>query len=470
MPPRRPVLLAVVCASIFFDALDLSITQVALPSIQRDLQVGLAVLPWVAAAYVVTYGGVLLLGGRLTDVLGARRVLLTGLAVFGAASLACGIAPSPAWLLTARAVQGVGAALTVPAAVAVLAGSFAEGPARTRAFAAFAVAAASGFSAGLVLGGVLTDGLSWRWIFLAKVPVVVLVLVTAAVVVPRWTPAGRRALDLTGAGALTGVSVLVVLGVTLAGTPAATAVTVGVPLAAAALLLAVFLLAERRRRDPLLPPRLLRRRRAMASDVAALTVLAAPFGVSYLVTVYQQEVLGRSPWATALVLLPGAVLSAAVGQVLAARLLERHGLPVVYPAALVVVAVGNAVLFALSPATATWVTVLATVVSFGLGMGVAYPAATLGGLDGVDASDHGAAAGLNNTALQVGGGLGLAVVAALVAGALGGSTVGAPPDVALSAIRLGVLGVVALPLLGAVVAAVGLRTPAPDRLGEDSVA
>jgi MFS family permease len=460
VPTRNTVLLAVVCASIFFDALDLSITQVALPSIQRDLGVAVAVLPWVAAAYVVTYGGVLLLGGRLTDVLGARRVLLAGLAVFGLASLAAGLVPGVGWLVAARAVQGVGAALTVPAAVAVLAASFPEGGARTRAFAAFAVAASSGFSGGLVLGGLLTDGLSWRWIFFAKVPVVALVLLAGAAVVPGRAPTARRALDLPAALAITGVGVLVVLGVTMAGTPAATVLTVGVPVVAAAVLGGVVVAVERRSTDPLLPGRLLRRRAAMTSDAAALTVLAAPFGVSYLVTVFQQDVLGRSPWVTALVLLPGAVLSAVVGQLLAARLLDRLGLPVVFPAALLVVAAGNALLLALTPATATWVTVGATAVSFGLGMGVAYPAATLGGVAGADESDHGTAAGLNNTALQLGGGLGLALVAALVSGALGGTGVGeAPVEEATAAVRVGVLGAVALPLLGAVIAAIGLRSP-----------
>lgn len=452
------MLLVVVCASIFFDALDLSITQVALPSIQRDLGIDPVVLPWVAAAYVVTYGGVLLLGGRLTDVVGPRRVLLVGLFVFGAASLVAGLVSTVVWLVGARAVQGVGAALTVPAAVAVLAASYPEGPARHRAFAAFAVAASGGFSAGLVLGGLLTDGLSWRWIFLAKVPVVALVLLAAVVVIPRSAPATRRGLDLVGALTVTAVGVLVLLGVTLAGTEAATAVSVGAPLAAAAVLGVAFVLGERRRRDPLLPARLLRARAALSADAAALTVLAAPFGVSYLVTVYQQDVLGRSPWTTALLLLPGAVLSAVVGQVVAARLLDRFGLARVLPAALVVVALGNALLLALTPSSAGWVTVVATVVSFGLGMGVAYPAVTLGGVVGVDEADHGTAAGLNNTALQLGGGLGLAVVAALVGAHLGGRGVGdAGAEAATAAVHVGVLGVVVLPLAGAIAAAAGLR-------------
>ena len=468
MPTRQPVLLLVVCASIFFDALDLSITQIALPSIQHDLGVGAVVLPWVAAAYVVTYGGALLLGGRLTDVLGARPVLLAGLAVFGAASLACGLSPDVAWLITARAVQGVGAALTVPAAVAVLAGAFPDGPAP---------------HAGVrrVRGGGLERVLRRPGARRRphRRPLVALDL-------PRQGAGRRRRAGHRGGGG-PAPDVDDAAGPRpgrrhrdhrreRAGRPryhpgrdpAASLLTVGAPVAVAAVLLAAFLLAERRRHDPLLPPRLLRRRRAMVSDAAALTVLAAPFGVSYLVTVYHQDVLGRSPWTTALVLLPGAVLSALVGQFLAARLLDRFGLPVVYPGALLVVAAGNALLFAMTPTTATWVTVVATVVSFGLGMGIAYPAATLGGIVEVDESDHGTAAGLNNTALQLGGGLGLAVVAALVTGSLGGGTIGeAGVDAASGAVHLGVIGVVALPLAGALVTAVGLRRDARVMAGTE---
>jgi MFS family permease len=237
-----------------------------------------------------------------------------------------------------------------------------------------------------------------------------------------------------------------------------------VPLAVGAVLLAVFVVVERRSRDPLLPARLLRRRRAIVTDVAALTVLAAPFGVSYLVTVYVQGVLGRSPWTTAVLLLPGAVLSALVGQLIAGRFLDRFGLRATFAGALVVVAVGDAGLLALSPSAAFPVIVVAALVALGLGMGVAYPAATLGGITGVDEVDHGTAAGLTNTALQLGGGLGLAVVAALLAGGTGGADLAhAHPDVVAAAFRDATFGAVGLPLVGALVVVVGLaeRRPSP---------
>lgn len=454
--PAAGLLLAVVCAAIFFDALDLSITQIALPSIQAGLHMSTGSLSWVATAYVVTYGGFLLLGGRANDLLGSRLVFVTGLSVFGVASLACGLAGNAGLLVAARAVQGVGAALTVPAAVALLAATFPAGPARTRAFAAFAAAASSGFAAGLVLGGVLTSGLSWRWIFLGKVPAVAFTLLAAA----RVVPAGRRRrghYDVAGGVVVTAAAVLLSYGVTRAGSPSADAREVVVPVGIAAALLAAFVLVERRSPAPLLPMRLLRSRALVAADLAALTVLAAPFGVSFVVTLYLQGVLHRSAWQTALTLLPGSVLSALVGRYLAPALLDRFGLRVVYASALLTVAAGNLVLTGLAGTRATVLVVTATVVSLGLGMGTAYPAATLGGVQDVDASGQGAAAGLNNTALQLGGGLGLALVAAAVTSGLGGTAAGAAdPGTALHAVRLGALTASAVPLAGAVVAALGL--------------
>lgn len=456
-PGASSLLLAVVSAAIFFDALDLSITQIALPSIQASLRVATSTLPWVAAAYVVTYGGFLLLGGRASDLLGARRVFLAGLTVFGAASLVCGLAGSAAVLLVARAVQGVGAALTVPAAVAILATSFADDRARTKAFGVFAAAAASGFSAGLVLGGLLTSGLSWRWIFLTKVPAVALTLLAALPAIPPSGPRRRRGgYDLAGGLAVTGGAVLLTYGVTRAGSPQAPTAGIAVPLLAAAALFVTFFLIERRTRTPLLPPRLLRSRTLITTDAAALTVLAAPFGVSFVVTLYLQDVLHRSAWDTALALLPGSVLSALVARYLAPRLLDRLGLRWVYAGGLTLVAAGDALLLALDGSTAVWLVVAATLVSFGLGMGVAYPAATLGGVASAESEDRGAAAGLNNTALQIGGAVGLAVVAAAVSLGLHGApaaSVGAGQ--AHHAAGYGALAATVLPLVGATVVLVG---------------
>jgi MFS family permease len=455
---RAGLLLAVVSAVIFFDALDLSITQIALPAIQVSLQVATNTLPWVAAAYVVTYGGFLLFGGRANDLLGSRRVFLTGLAVFGVASLVCGLAGSAVVLIAARAVQGVGAALTVPAAIAVLAAAFTEERARTRAFGVFAAAAASGFSAGLVFGGLITSGLSWQWIFLTKVPAVALTLAFALVALPADRPVRRGGYDLAGAVTVTLGAGALMYGVTLAGTPGADPLAVAGSLVGGIALLAVFFGVERASATPLLPLRVLRLRTLRAADAAALTVLAAPFGVSYVATLYQQSILQRPAWQTALTLLPGAVASALVSRYLAPPLLHRLGLRTVYAAAMLVVAVGDGLLVALTPDTVTWLVIAGTLLSFGLGMGLAYPAATLGGVQGVEPADQGTAAGLNNTALQLGGGLGLAIVAtAVTAGLHGGAPDAVAPEIGLQAARWGAVAATVLPLIGAMMVLVGMR-------------
>lgn len=451
------LLVGVVCAIIFFDALDLSITQIALPSIQRSLDVSTGTLPWIAAAYVVTYGGFLLLGGRAGDLLGARPVFLVGLAVFGASPLACGLAGNAGVLVAARAVQGIGAALTVPTAVVILAAAFTDERARTRAFGVFSAAAASGFTAGLVLGGLITSGLTWRWIFLAKVPAVAAALVVAVLTVPRTSRDDHRGgYDAVGAITITLTAILVTIGITSAGTAHPNPIRWAVPLLLAGLLLIVFVRTERRSRSPLLPPRLVTRP-FMATNGAALTVLAAPFGVSFLATLYLQDVLGRTPWQTALTLVAGSVLSAIVSRYVAPSLLERWGLRRVYTGALLVVAAGDAILLALGPTNATWVVTVAALIAFGPGMGTAYPAAIVGGATDVAPADQGTAAGVTNTALQIGGGVGLAVVATAVGLGLpaGGTILGAGDP--LTAFRYGTVAAVLLPLAGAATVWFGLR-------------
>jgi MFS family permease len=462
---RATALLAVVSAAIFVDALDLSITQVALPDIQRSLDVSGTALPWIAAAYVVTYGGFLLLGGRLADLLGRRRIFIAGVTIFGAASAAAGLAETSGTLIVARAVQGVGAALTVPAGVALLAATFAEGERRNRAFATFAAAGSSGFAAGLVLGGALTEGLSWRWIFLAKVPVVALMLIAAMRAIVRdktEQPATWRQMALPGAITGTAAASLLAYGLTKLGAPDPDLLDVAVPLVASALLLAVFAVVEARTALPLLPSRLLRARVAVVSDAVALCVLAAPFGVAFIATNYMQSVEGHTAWGTALVLLPGAILSAVMGRFAAGPLLSRFGVRAVYAVGLTVVAAGDAILLALSHGSA-WLLAVAALISLGLGMGVTYPAATVGGVSAVHPEDQGSAAGLNNTALQIGGGLGLAIVAAAIGAHLDGAAVIAVDgERALDALRIGAAAATVIPLLGAIAVAIGLA-PVLDR-------
>lgn len=454
---RSRLALAAVSAAILLDALDLSITQVALPSIQGDLRLSAATLQWVANAYVLTYGGFLLLGGRAADLLGRRSVFVAGLATFGAMSLACGLAPSSAPLVVARGLQGVGAALTVPAAVSIIATTFAEGEERNRALGVFAASASAGFSLGLVLGGVLTDALSWRWIFLVKVPVVALVvLLSLRVVAEGRTPsAARRSYDVAGALMSVGGLLLLVFVITqLARRTVAAGVLVVAGVVAAALLVG-FVLNERRARDPLLPLDILRLRTLRAADLASLTVLAAPFGFAYVTTLYMQDVQGHSALATGLALLPGAVLSALVSRYAAPWLVERIGLRTVATAGMTLVAVGFALLLR-TDVHATYEAVMlpASIVCLGLGMGISYPVFTIGAVSGVPDRQQGVAAGIQSTALQVGGGMGLALVSAAVAGALG-----AHPDPAtyVDALHVGALVGAALPVLGAAVALVGLR-------------
>jgi Na+/melibiose symporter-like transporter len=260
--------------------------------------------------------------------------------------------------------------------------------------------------------------------------------------------------DIGGAVTITLGIVLLAFGITNVGTPHPVLGRWLIPMIAASVLIAMFVVIEWRSRAPLLPPRLVRRRSLAAANAAALTVLAAPFGVSFLVTLYLQDVLGRSPWQTALTLLPGSTLCVMVARYLAPRLLGRLGLRPVYAGGLVIVAAGDALLLAIDEARATWLVIVAALVSFGVGMGLAYPAAVVAGVADVEAADQGTAAGVTNAALQIGGGIGLAVVAAAVsAGLPAGETIAAVAN-PLPALRHGALAAALLPLVGA--AAAGL--------------
>jgi EmrB/QacA subfamily drug resistance transporter len=449
--------LVVVCTAILLDALDLSITQVALPDIRHGLDLSAGAVQWVVNGYVLTYGGFLLLGGRAADLLGHRLVFLCGLLGFGAMSLAAGLAPSAPVLVVARAIQGVGAALTVPASVAIIATAFPEGRERNRALGFFSAAAAAGFSAGLVLGGVLTDLLDWRWIFLVKVPIVLVTLLLAYRVVPRRGAATRlgRSFDLPGALLATSGLLLLVFVITQVAVRSVALPVLVVAAVLAAGLLAGFVANEHWSDDPLLPLSIFRLRILRYADLASLTVLAAPFGYSFVTTLYTQEVRGYSPLRTGLALLPSAVLSALVSRYAAPALIQRGGLRFTGVLGLLLVGTGFLMFLWTGTGTAYLVVPLpSSLVCFGLGMGLAYPVFTVGGVTGVDDERQGLAAGIQQTALQVGGGIGLALVSSGVAASLGDAT---DPGAYLHALHTGVLVGTAIPLLGALTAFLGLR-------------
>lgn len=462
--PRRTALtLVVVCTAILLDALDLSITQVGLPSIQRDLAISPGTLQWVVAAYVLTYGGLLLLGGRAADLLGRRRVFVAGTALFGVMSLACGLAPSAEALIVARGLQGVGAAMTVPAAVSIIATTFPEGPERNRALGVFGACASAGFATGLVLGGVLTDALDWRWIFLVKVPATAAVAVLALTVIGRDPRvAERRSFDLPGAAtSAAGLLLLVFVITQLAATTVSTGVLAGAALLAVAWL-AAFVARERIAADPLLPLGFFRQRTPRTASLGSLVVLAAPFGFSFVATFYLQDVQGHSALETGLQLLPGALLSALVSRYAAPALIQRVGLRATAVGGLLVVSAGFAVLLGMTPDAGYPAVMLpASVICLGLGMGVAYPVFTVAAVSGVEDEQQGLAAGIQSTALQVGGGLGLAVVSAVVASGMAGAD---DPAARVDALRAGAAIGAALPLAGALVAFAGFRAPRRERV------
>ncbi|MEV5751717.1 MFS transporter [Actinoallomurus sp. NPDC052308] len=461
------LVLLVVSTAILLDALDLSITQVALPDIRASLGLSTSGVQWTVNAYVLTYAGFLLFGGRAADLLGARRVFLFGLAVFGVMSLVAGLSPNAAVVILARAIQGIGAAFTVPSSVAIIAGTFAEGHERNRAFGVFSAAAASGFSAGLILGGVLTDLLNWRWIFFVKVPIVAATLIIAVRVIPRSveTHDRSRGYDLLGGVLGTAGLLLIAFAVTQIADH-----TVPVPLVIASAVVAVVLLIafvvnEAKHPDPLLPLGIFRMPTLRNADISSLAVLAAPFGYSYVVTLYTQEVLHYSPLKTGLALLPAAVVSALVSRYMAPALIRRHGMRITGSlGGLFLVAVGFSMLSLVGVDTG-YATVLlpSSIICLGLGVGNAYPTYAIGGVTGVGVAQQGLAAGIQQTALQVGGGLGLALVATGVSASLDGRT---DPNDYIRALHVGAIVGTVITLLGAIGTLLG-RMDAPEPVAEE---
>jgi EmrB/QacA subfamily drug resistance transporter len=403
----------------FMVVLDASIVNIALPGIGAGLSLPAARLAWVITAYVVAFGALLPLGGRLGDLLGRRRLFRIGVGLFSAASLVCGLAPSATVLIIARAVQGLGAALLSPATLSLITSTFTASRERARAMGVWGAVAAGGAAAGVLLGGLLTGGLGWRSIFLINVPIGIAVLAALGRFVAESradTPADGTSLwsrlDLPGAASVT--AGLVALVGTLSEAHAwgwASPATIG-GFAAAAVLLAGFLAVEARAAHPLVPLRLFRLPTVRTGNTVMLLTGAAMLAVFYFLSLDEQLVLGYGPIAAGLSQLPMALaLIAAAG--LAGSAMARLGPRAVLASGLVIFAAGLA-WFATSPATASFtVAVLGPSLLVGLGLGAAFVPVTTLAVTGVPADDTGVASGLVNTAQQVGGAIGLAALAAL---------------------------------------------------------
>jgi len=407
-PARRGISLALVLGAQLMIILDLTVVNIALPHIQHGLGFSAAGLSWVLNAYSLTFGGLLLLGGRIGDILGRRRVFMAGLFIFTLASLVGGLATSAPMLLAARALQGVGGAIASPAVLALIVSSFPEARERTRALGIFTAVVMGGASLGLVLGGMITEWASWRWVLFINVPIGIAVIFAT----PRFLPETERQpgrLDVAGALTSTaGMSALVYAFIRAAANGWGDRLTLAA-FAAAAALLAAFLLTETRSAHPVTPLRLFADRGRSASYLVRLLLVAGMFGMFFFLTQFLQEVLGFSPLRAGIAFLPMTAALFTVSR-LAPRLIARFGPKPLMVAGLLPVVTGMAWLAQISPATTYTSGILGPMLLIGAGMGVAFVPLTMASLHGVAPQDSGAAASMVNVMQQIGGALGLAIL------------------------------------------------------------
>jgi EmrB/QacA subfamily drug resistance transporter len=411
------LVLLLVCLGQFMVVLDISVVNVALPAIRDDLHFSQTGLQWVVNAYSIAFAGFLLLGGRAADLYGRRKMFIVGLGLFAAASLAGGLAQDKTMLVAARAIQGFGGAVLAPATLTILTTSFAEGRDRARALGIWSAMAAAGGASGALLGGTLTDLLSWRWILFINVPIGVAALVAARVVLAESTadiPA-NRSLDVAGALTVTGGLVSLVFGIVQTESHGWGSVDVLGPVALAAVLLVSFVWIEARvAKAPLMPLGVFRSRSLAGANVVILFIGASFFAMWYFLSLYMQTVLGFSPLKTGILFLP-IVVMIILGAQIAARAVPRVGPRPLLIGGALAAAVGMWWLSGIRPDGTFVGDVLGPGLLITLGLGLAFTPVTLAATSGVARRDAGLASGLVNTTRQIGGSVGLAALATLAA-------------------------------------------------------
>jgi EmrB/QacA subfamily drug resistance transporter len=411
---RRWLALYLLCAGVLMIVLDITIVNVALPSIRADLHFGKS-LVWVVNAYSLTYGGFLLLGGRLGDLFGRRRLFLLGITLFSVASLACGLADSQQMLIAARALQGLGGAVVTAVALSLIMDLFTEADERAQAMGVYSFVCACGGSIGVLAGGLLTSALNWHWVFLVNLPIGAVVFAACRALLPEGRGASTGRLDVAGAVTVTVALMLAVYAV-VNGNDAgwASVQTIGM-LTTAALLLAAFLAIEARVRDPLMPLRLFGLRNVATADAVGVLWAAAMFAWFFISALYLQVILGYSALQVGLAYLPANLIMAAFSLGLSARLVMRFGIRLPLAVGLALAAAGLA-LFARVPLEARFaVDVLPAMTLLGLGAGMALNPVLLAAMSDVAPDESGLASGVVNTSFMMGGALGLAVLASLAA-------------------------------------------------------
>jgi len=412
----RWLALIVLCLGDLMIVLDTTIVNVALPSIRADLGFSQTSLAWVVNAYLLTFGGFLLLGGRLGDLFGHRRLFLIGISLFTVASIACGLSTTQGLLVAARAVQGLGGAIVSAVALSLMMNLFTEPAERAKAMGVFGFVMAGGGSLGVLLGGVLTDTLSWHWIFLVNVPIGVAVYALSLKLVPE--AGGAKAtgrIDIAGAVTVTAALMLAVYAIVKGNDVGwATARTIGL-LTAAAVLLAIFVAIEARVSSPLVPLRLFKLRNVATANVVGIFWAAAMFAWFFLSALYLQLVLGYSPLQVGLAFLPSNLIMGVFSLGLSAKLVMRFGLRLPLATGLSLAALGL-VLFARAPVDGHFLAdVLPSMILLGFGAGMAFNPVLLAAMSDVAPEESGLASGVVNTAFMMGGALGLSVLASLAA-------------------------------------------------------
>jgi EmrB/QacA subfamily drug resistance transporter len=413
---NRWLALYVLCGGTLMIVLDTTIVNVALPSIRTDLGFSQTSLAWVVNAYLLTYGGFLLLGGRLGDLFGHRRLFLTGISAFTLASAACGLANSQGVLVAARAVQGLGGAVASAVGLSLMMTLFTEPADRAKAMGVFGFVASGGGTIGVLLGGVLTDSLDWHWIFLVNLPIGVLVVLLSLRLLPGAPPAdATRRLDLGGAITVTGALMLAVYAIVNGNTAGWTSTqTVGL-LAASAALFAAFLAIESRVAAPLMPLGLFRLRNVATANLVGVLWAAAMFAWFFLSALYLQLVLGYSPLQVGLAFLPANLIMGVFSLGLSAKLVMRFGIKPPLSLGLLLAAAGLA-LFVRAPVGGSFlIDVLPSMLLLGFGAGIALNPVLLAAMSDVKPEESGLASGVVNTAFMMGGALGLAVLASVAA-------------------------------------------------------
>ena len=413
---RRWIALIVLCLGDLMIVLDATIVNVALPTIREDLGFSQTSLAWVVNAYLLTFGGFLLLAGRLGDLYGHRRLFLIGIALFTTASLACGLSTTQGMLVVARTVQGFGGAVVAAVALSLIMTLFTEPADRAKAMGVFGFVAAGGGTVGVLLGGILTDLLSWHWIFLVNIPVGIAVYALCVVLLPKGQgQASEGRLDVAGAVTVTAALMHAVYAIVNGnGNGWTSAQTLGL-LGAAAVLLVGFLVIESRVAAPLVPLGLFKHRNLSVANVTAVLSAASLFAMFFLSALYMQLVLGYSPLEVGLAYVPNSLIMAGLSLGLSAKLVMRFGIRPPLVVGMLLTAT-SLILFARAPVDGSYVVdLLPPLILLGLGAGIAFNPMLLAAMGDVEQSEAGLASGVVNTSFMMGGALGLAILASLAA-------------------------------------------------------